>query len=89
MPPAAIRVAELVGSLEQFAALVHGAAVEYEEAIDDDEELLTSMRFAIRMNTLKTSASACSSTSSDRALTICGMAGVQRGVAVLAEHSAS
>ncbi|MDQ6697957.1 MAG: acyl-CoA/acyl-ACP dehydrogenase [Actinomycetota bacterium] len=73
MPPASIRVAELVGSLEQLASLVHGAARDYEEALDDDE-VLTSMRFAIRMNALKTSASTLLVDIVGRALTICGMA---------------
>jgi len=73
MPPASIRVAELVGSLEEFSALVHGAARDYEEALGDDE-VLTSMRFAIRMNALKTSASTLLVDIVGRALTICGMA---------------
>jgi acyl-CoA dehydrogenase len=73
MPPASIRVAELVGSLEQFAALVHGAARDYEDALDN-HEVLTSMRFAIRMNALKTSASTLLVDIVGRALTVCGMA---------------
>jgi acyl-CoA dehydrogenase len=73
MPPASIRVAELVGSLEQMAALVHGAARDYEVALDDDE-VITSMGFAIRMNALKTSASTMLVDIVGRALTVCGMA---------------
>ena len=55
-PESARPVAELVGMLEQFAALVYGAAKDYDAALSDDA-VLTSMGFAIRMNALKTTAS--------------------------------
>ena len=55
-PESARPVAELVGMLEQFSALVHGAAADYQAVLDDDDAL-NSMSFAIKMNALKTSAS--------------------------------
>jgi acyl-CoA dehydrogenase len=74
MPPAAVRLADLVGMLGQLEALVHGAAVDYETVIDDDDKL-SSMSFAIQMNALKTSASNLVVAIVGRAMTICGMAG--------------
>lgn len=73
-PAAAVRLAELVGLLEQFRALVHSAAADYDAALDDDD-LLAGMGFAVRMNALKTSASTLLVDIVSRALTICGMAG--------------
>lgn len=74
VPPAAIRLAHLVGVLGQLRALVHGAAADY-EAILDDSEALANMSFAIRMNALKTSASDLVVDIVSQALTICGMGG--------------
>ena len=73
-PPGAVRVAELVGSFEQLSAVVHGAASAYEEALERPEEL-TGLGFAIRMNTVKTTASAQAADIVNRALFVCGMAG--------------
>ncbi len=74
VPPAAVRLADLVGVLGQLQALVHGAAADY-EAILDDEDQLSNMSFAIRMNALKTSASDLVVEIVAEALTICGMNG--------------
>jgi acyl-CoA dehydrogenase len=72
-PPGAVRVAELVGAYEQLAAVVHDAAHAYEEALQQPE-VLRSLRFAIRMNTVKTTASAAAADIVNRALFVCGMA---------------
>ncbi len=73
-PPAAVRLADLVATLEQFRSLVHGAAADY-EAICDDPEALSAMGFAIRMNSLKVSASNLVVDIVGRAMSICGIAG--------------
>ncbi|WP_426572113.1 acyl-CoA dehydrogenase family protein [Aquihabitans sp. McL0605] len=74
-PPAAVRVAELVGLFEQLSAVVHGAALEYEEALTSHRQVLTTLGFAIRMNTVKTTASVAAADIVNRALFVCGMAG--------------
>ena len=73
-PPAAVRLAELIAVYEEFRALVHARAAEYEAALDRPD-VLESMGFAIRMNALKTSASNLVVDIVGRAMTICGMAG--------------
>jgi acyl-CoA dehydrogenase len=73
-PPAATRLAELVGIHQQMSGLVHGTARRYQDARDDVDQL-TSMSFAIAMNSLKVSASTMVVDIVQRALTICGMAG--------------
>ena len=73
-PPAALHLADLVGQLQQFADLVHGAARRYDEAADDIDTL-DGMAFAIAMNGLKVSASRLVVDVVHQALTICGMAG--------------
>ena len=73
-PPAAVRLAELIGRHEEFKSLVRARASEYELALDD-ADALASMGFALRMNALKTSASTLVVDIVGQALTICGMAG--------------
>jgi acyl-CoA dehydrogenase len=73
-PPAAVRLADLIGRYEEFRSLVRARASEYELALDDPD-VLASMGFAIRMNALKTSASTLVVDIVGQALTICGMAG--------------
>ena len=73
-PPAAVRLADLVGHYEEFRSLVRTRAAEVELAFDSPEDL-ASMGFAIRMNALKTSASTLVVDIVGRAMTICGMAG--------------
>lgn len=72
-PESARPVAELVGMLAQFTALVHGAANDY-EAVSNDFDILDSLSFAIRMNALKTSASALVVEIVGKALHTIGMA---------------
>jgi acyl-CoA dehydrogenase len=55
-PAASVRLAELVASLQQFSALVHGAARRYRE-LENDPVALSGMGFAIEMNGLKLSSS--------------------------------
>jgi acyl-CoA dehydrogenase len=73
-PPAAVRLAELIGRYEEFRSLVRARASEYELAMQD-ADALDGMGFAIRMNALKTSASALVVEIVGQAMMICGMAG--------------
>ncbi len=73
-PPGALRVAEAMTVLHQFRALVHGAARDYEEALDDPTRL-TSMGFAIQMNNLKLSSSTLVVDIVGRAMQVCGISG--------------
>jgi acyl-CoA dehydrogenase len=72
-PPAAVRLADLMGRYEEFRSLVNARASEYELALDN-ADALASMGFAIRMNALKTSASTLVAEIVGSAMTICGMA---------------
>ena len=71
-PIAATRLAELVASLQEFRALVHGAARHYADVADDDLEL-TSLGFAIDMNGLKLSSSAFVVDIVTRAMSVVGI----------------
>jgi len=73
-PPAATRLAELIGVLYQMRALVHGAAEDYTD-LADDADALAGMAFALRMNALKTSASTLVVDIVGKAMLICGMGG--------------
>ena len=73
-PPAAVRLAELIGRCEEFRSLVRTRATEYELTLDRPDEL-SGMGFALRMNALKTSASRLVVEIVGEAMTICGMAG--------------
>ncbi|MFZ0666788.1 MAG: acyl-CoA dehydrogenase family protein [Acidimicrobiales bacterium] len=73
-PPAAVRLAELVATLEQMRSLVKSAARRYDEVVEDPDAL-DAMGFALQMNALKISASTLVVDIVGRAMTICGMAG--------------
>ncbi len=73
-PQAAVHLANLVAVLEQFRALVHTAAADY-ESVSDDVEALSSIGFALRMNSLKVSSSTLVVDVVGQAMSICGMAG--------------
>jgi acyl-CoA dehydrogenase len=73
-PPAALRLAEVSGLLQQMRALVHDAARRY-DATMDDPDALSSLGFALHMNNLKVSASTLVVDVVSRAMVICGMAG--------------
>jgi acyl-CoA dehydrogenase len=72
-PPASVRLAETVAALEVFRSLVHGAAERYHECADDDA-VLSSLGFAIAMNSLKLSSSTMVIDIVTRAMSICGIA---------------
>jgi acyl-CoA dehydrogenase len=72
-PPAAARLAELAGVLQQLRGIVAAAAAQVEDASDDPRRL-TAMRVAASLNTLKVSASTLALEIVTRAFGICGMA---------------
>jgi acyl-CoA dehydrogenase len=72
-PPAAVRLAELVASLQEFGELVHGATRRYHNCESDDREL-ASLGFAIAMNGLKLSSSAYVVDIVTRAMSVIGIA---------------
>jgi acyl-CoA dehydrogenase len=71
-PAAAVRLAELVATLQEFSELVHGAARRYRECEDDTSEL-SSLGFAIAMNSLKLSSSAYVVDIVTRAMSVIGI----------------
>jgi len=73
-PPAATRLAELVVVQQQMAELVHGAVRRFDDAADDIETL-SSLGFAIAMNSLKVATSTLVVDIVGRAMLICGIAG--------------
>lgn len=73
-PPGAFRLAELVAELHAMRGFVHGATRDYQEIMDDPEQL-AGMAFALRMNNLKISASQKMVEIIQRALMICGITG--------------
>ncbi len=77
-PPAAVRLAEMVGQHDEFSVLVHSRVLDYESLLDDPEAL-SSMGFALRMNSLKVSSSTIVVELVSKALAICGFAGYQEG----------
>ncbi len=74
VPPSATRLAELTAVLQEMRELIWGATRRYEAGIDD-KDMLSSMGFAIAMNSLKVSSSNLVVDIVGKALTICGMAG--------------
>lgn len=74
VPPGAARLAELVSVLATFRSTVHDGVRRYEEAMHDDE-VLSGMAFALRMNSLKISGSTLVVDIVHRALMICGING--------------
>ena len=73
-PPGAMRLAELMCLYQQFEETVHSAARRY-DAIRDDPDALSSMSFAITMNTLKVGSSNVVVDIISRAMLIVGIAG--------------
>ena len=74
IPPAAMRVAELVTRLRQFDALVAHALATYEDALAGGDAL-GSIGFAIAMNDLKVASSELVVDITAKALGICGILG--------------
>ena len=73
-PPGALRLAEVVADLHGMRAMVHYAAREYEEAMND-REALSGPSFAVRMNNLKVSCSKSLVDIVGQALQIVGISG--------------
>jgi acyl-CoA dehydrogenase len=73
-PPSALRLAELIAQLQRMEELVRGSARRYDQQ-SEDIDALSSMGFAIAMNSLKVSASTLVVDIVNRAMLILGMAG--------------
>jgi acyl-CoA dehydrogenase len=73
-PPSAIRLADLIGTLESFRGLVRRGTAMYSDALADDGAL-DGLGFAIQMNALKTAASDLVVDIVGRALMVCGIDG--------------
>jgi acyl-CoA dehydrogenase len=73
-PPSALRLAEMVAQLQRMEELVRGSVRRYDQQIDD-VDVLSSMGFAIAMNSLKVSASTLVVDIVNRSMLILGMAG--------------
>jgi len=74
VPPNALRLAEVVTELETMRATVYGLQADYERHWDNDETL-SGLGFAIRMNNLKVAASRMAPEIVGRALGVCGISG--------------
>ena len=87
VPPAgAVRLAELLGLLARFRALVAAGIDRYEAALGDPD-LLAGMSFSLAMNGLKVSASQSVVEIVNLALLICGIAGYRNdGPSSLSRH---
>jgi acyl-CoA dehydrogenase len=77
-PPAALRLAELLGTYQLLADTVASNLRRYEATVADPESGST-MRFAVAMNGLKVNASTLLVDIVGKALVICGMAGYRDG----------
>ncbi len=73
-PPGASRLVEVVGVHQQLAEVVHGAAARF-DAVAQDDDVLTSVGFAIAMNNVKITASTLVIDIVSRALLVVGIAG--------------
>lgn len=73
-PPGALRLAELVVAHQSMRATVHDAVAEFERK-SGDADALSSVGFAIRMNTIKVAASQLLIRIVGEAMHICGIAG--------------
>jgi acyl-CoA dehydrogenase len=73
-PPGAVRLAEAVSMLQQMKANVVAAAKQYEESMGNVEKL-SSLSFAIAMNSLKTGTSQMAVQVVNHALMVCGIYG--------------
>lgn len=73
-PPGALRLVEVVTQHQELAELVHGAAARF-DAVADDDDVLTSVGFAIAMNNVKLSASTLVVEIVTKSLLVVGIAG--------------
>ena len=74
VPPGAMRLAELLNSLQQLRALILASIDRYEQAKDDEDEL-SSISFVVALNGTKVSASEAVCDIIQRAFLICGIHG--------------
>jgi acyl-CoA dehydrogenase len=72
--PSALRAAELYGELQEMESLVRNTARDYAEVMDD-YDALASLKFAIRVNNLKISASRMVVELVNKALSVVGLSG--------------
>ncbi len=77
VPPGALRLAELSVQLQQLSESVHGLTSRY-VGFGSDPQAVTSMGFAVAMNTLKVSASTLVVDIVNGAMLICGIAGYKQ-----------
>jgi acyl-CoA dehydrogenase len=73
-PPGALRLVEVVTQHQELAELVHGAATRF-DAVAADDDVLTSVGFAIAMNNVKLSASTQVIDIVTKSLLVVGIAG--------------
>jgi acyl-CoA dehydrogenase len=78
VPPSALRLAELMSVYQQMSETVHGAVRRYGDALADPDQL-SSLGFAISMNSVKTITSTLVVDVVSRSLLICGIAGYAEG----------
>ncbi|MEP7053930.1 MAG: acyl-CoA dehydrogenase family protein [Actinomycetota bacterium] len=72
VPPSALRLAELMSVYQQMSEIVHGAVRRYTDALADPDQL-SSLGFAISMNSVKTITSTLVVDVVSRCLLICGI----------------
>lgn len=74
VPAAAVRLAQVLGLLQQFRELVHGVARRF-DALDVDDDQLTSIGFSMDLNNLKVTTSEMVVDVVSQALQVLGIAG--------------
>lgn len=79
VPPAAVRLAEVMELLQRMRSGLAGALSEYESLMHGSPEALDSMGFALRINQLKIATSQLVVDIVSRALSVCGIAGYKAG----------
>jgi acyl-CoA dehydrogenase len=79
-PSSAFRLSELAGELAKLRGLIGDATDEYNRVADEPgRETLSTMGYAVRVNTLKIAASEAAAEICNSALRICGISGYRNG----------